>query len=442
MNLRELYLRKKFWLNDFMHGGLMWKAFKEICYINNNAIEEGKLLRDKRLREILSFAKSHTAFYSRVKGDSLSDFPVINKQMILANREDFLVPENEIPGQVGKLHVQSTSGSSGIPFSLPQDTLCRIRRVAMIKYGNELIGFHSFARMMHLRSFKHYWGGAKKGTEFNKKLNIIYADNSDLTLSKIQDLCNIINRDKVKFVRGYMTTLESIAQFALDHNISFPLHPTFISVGEMLSERLRQNIIKLQCSIISQYGNEENGIFGQTELNGEGSTMRLNLANCYMEILKFDKDEPVEKGELGRIVVTDLTNYAMPMIRYDIGDVATIGEVKNGVMLSIEKLSGRKTDMISRTDGSLFDLYNSLPADINNSDKIKQYQFIQKGRKTYLMKLNVASDEVKEQTHHFTDLLKEVLGQDAEIIIEYVDEIPVLSSGKRKVVINEWKDNK
>ncbi len=77
----------------------------------------------------------------------------------------------------------------------------------------------------------------------------------------------------------------------------------------------------------------------------------LNRANCYIEVLKFDSDEQVAPGELGRIVVTDFTNYAMPMIRYDIGDVATIGETHNGILLSLDNLSGRKTDMIFKTNG-------------------------------------------------------------------------------------------
>lgn len=39
MDLKALYLRKKFWINDFFHGGKMWSAFKEINYINNNIVE-------------------------------------------------------------------------------------------------------------------------------------------------------------------------------------------------------------------------------------------------------------------------------------------------------------------------------------------------------------------------------------------------------------------
>lgn len=45
MDLKALYLRKKFWINDFFHGGKMWSAFKEINYINNNIVEGEKYAR-------------------------------------------------------------------------------------------------------------------------------------------------------------------------------------------------------------------------------------------------------------------------------------------------------------------------------------------------------------------------------------------------------------
>lgn len=440
MDLKALYLRKKFWINDFFHGGKMWSAFKEINYINNNIVE-GEKIRQSHLQDILNFAKENVPFYKNIKGCSLADFPVINKQMILADRDAFLTPEELIPGQKGKLHIQTTSGSSGIPFALPQDTNCRIRRIALIKYGNELVGFHSFERMMHLRSFEHYWKDKKGGMVFNKDLNIVYANNANLNDEMVANICHVINEHKIKLIRGYMTTLDIITRYAIANGIDFPLHPVFISVGEPLNEALRLRVSQqLSCIIISQYGNEENGIFGQTTPNGKGTTMQLNLANCYMEILKFDSDEPVADGELGRIVVTDLTNYAMPMIRYDIGDVAMVGEKKSGIMVSIDNLGGRKTDLIIRTDGTQVDFFNSVSPDLYLNEGISQYQFIQKGEKEYLLKLNLKDESLKAMTDRFAGYVKKVVGEDANCKVEYVSEIPVLSSGKRKVVINEWKN--
>ena len=151
MSLITYIKRKNFWINDFLHGGKMWKHFKEIMFIINNP-EEGEEIRKRKLSEILEFACVNTKFYSKVKSIKLSDFPVINKQIVLDNYNDFVVPVEKIPGQVGEVHVQSTSGSTGTPFKVFQDTECRIRRIATIKAENELVGFHSYDLLMHFRA--------------------------------------------------------------------------------------------------------------------------------------------------------------------------------------------------------------------------------------------------------------------------------------------------
>lgn len=439
MGIRAYCLRKSFWLKDFLQGSPMWKNFKDILYISNNpnATKE----REKRahyLKSIIEFAKANTVFYGEVKGDKLTDFPVINKQIILRRYDDFLVHEDKIPGQKGKLHVQKTSGSTGTPFAVPQDTSCRIRRIATIKVENEKIGFHSFEPMMHLRAVKHYWND-KGDLFYNRKLNILYADNSNLTNEKIENILSAINRYRIKVVRGYMTTLDTITRYAVEHSISLQSRPTFISVGELLLESLRLRIVKeLGCHVVSQYGNEENGIFGQSAIDAPGDIIYLNRANCYIEILKLDRDEPASEGELGRVVVTDFTNHALPMIRYDIGDVAKIGDVVHGELVSITSLSGRKTDLIYTTSGKIIDMFNSISSEIYNNPQILQWQFVQEGKFEYVLRLCLKEACAKSNEKEWRESLKLLLGDDAVIRIEYVNEMPVLSSGKRKIIIQNY----
>lgn len=439
MELTATLKRKKFWINDFLHGGGLWSDFKEIRYIYENP-EKGELIRKKRLYEIIDFAKQNVPFYQKWNGklESLGDFPVVNKQIYLQHYNDFLTPKERIPGQKGELHIQRTSGSTGTPFEVPQDTRCRTRRVATIKYGNELVGFHSFEPMVHLRSLKQYYTG--NPSVINKNLNITYADNSNLNDKKIKDIIDVINSTKAKVVRGYTTPIDIICSYAISHGLTLTSHPTFITGGEGLMESLRLKIIDgLHCNVISQYANEENGVIGQTVLNGKGTTMILNRASCFVEILKFDSDKPATAGELGRVVVTDFSNYAFPMIRYDIGDVASMGEVRNGILMSIDNLVGRKSDLVYDTNGKIVDMANSIPPEIHNNLKIQQWQFIQEGEKEYTLRLVSADADVRQNPVHFEHLMQELLGQDAIVHIEYPDELPVLSSGKRKIVICKLK---
>lgn len=435
MSIKPVLLRKKYWIEDFFHGSWMWKSYKDIYYLQHNP--EGKGRRDFYLSEILSFAKANTVFYGKVTGDQLNDFPVIDKKLILDNYNDFLVPRNKIPGQKGEVHIQKTSGSTGIPFQVYQDTRCRMRRIATIKFENEKIGFHSFEPMMHLRAVKHYWGD-KKPITYDPKLNIVYADNANLTEDRIREIIHAINRYKVKVVRGYMTTLDIITKYAVENNMQFLYHPTFISVGELLLESLRFRLInELNCKIVSQYANEENGVFGQTEVNGGGSTINLNRANCIVEILKLESDEPVGENELGRIVVTDFTNYAMPLIRYDIGDIAMIGKMEDGEISVLKNLSGRKTDLIYTTAGKPIDFFNSVSPDIYNNPDIEQWQFIQESATLYTLKICKKPGSDISDNMLATEI-KKIVGDNATIHIEVANQIPVMNSGKRKVVVQKF----
>lgn len=439
MSFSTYIKRKWFWTNDFFSGSLMWRHYKEIMFIIQNP-KESEALRQRKLADMISFAKANTDFYAMVKGNALSDFPVINKQVVLDNYEGFVVSAEKIPGQKGKVHVQSTSGSTGTPFKVFQDTECRCRRIATIKACNELVGFHSFDLLMHFRALRHHYEFCDD-ILWNKDFNIIYVDNANLNDTKIQNIIKTINDNKVRFIRGYVTTMDTVTRYAVDHSISFKHHPLFIAGGEMLTEQLKDRIVKdLNCSVISQYANEENGVFGQSSINGNPTTMYLNRANCYIEILKMESDEPVEKGELGRIVVTDFTNHAMPLIRYDIGDLAKIGEVsEDGVLLSIESLAGRKTDMIIKTNGDTIDFYNSISNEVSYSPAISQWQFIQEGKYVYTLNLCLKDLSLKDEKEHFIKLVKDVVGNDAVVTVNFLDDIPVLNSGKRKLVVQNYQ---
>lgn len=393
----------------------------------------------ERLKGILAFAKCHVKFYADIKGDRLCDFPVVNKQIMIDHYADFLVDEEHIPGQCGPVHVQKTSGSTGVPFETRQDTVCRVRRIELIKAANESIGFHNGDPLMHLRAVKHYWS-FEGDMLWRDDLNILYVDNGNLTDAKVARIADALAAYKIRAVRGYMTTLDTMTRYMVEHEIKPKQKLIFISVGELLQEPLRKRVVEdLGCEIVSQYGNEECGVFGQSKINGSGNEIDLYRTNCLIEILKLDSNNPVGDDELGRIVVTDYTNCAMPLIRYDVGDLAMVGSrLANGEVASIRNLAGRKTDLIIRTDGTSFDLWNSISPEIYNNPMVRQWRFIQTGAKCYRLILSGNGNALVAYKDHFIELMRAILGADAEVLVEFVDDIPVLSSGKRKVIINEY----
>lgn len=419
-----------------LKGGNLLRAYLDVK-LTASPSEKGMRRRLQLLDHILDFAKHNIDYYKNKPVYSLDTFPVIDKSIILADKQAFLTPINKIPGQKGPLHIQKTSGSTGTPFCTPQDTLCRLRRVATIKYENDLIGFRSCDPLIHVRSGSHYWSGF--ADRYDSKSNIFYFDNSRLDENRIKKFIETIDKRRINFIRAYMTSIDLITRYAVDNKVHFNSHPFFISVGELMPETLRRRVTsELGCHIISQYGNEENGVLGSSIIDGVGSHIRLNRCSCLIEILKEDCNCPTSEGEAGRVVITDLSNHAMPLIRYDTGDIAIAGERDEaGFAISLSSLMGRRNDLIRDMDGNVIDLFNGMPECIYNNEDVKQYQFIQKNKSIYNLILNMASKKyINEQA--IIHELKSVLGEEAVINIEYTEEIPVLSSGKRKIVINEY----
>ena len=102
--------------------------------------------------------------------------------------------------------------------------------------------------------------------------------------------------------------------------------------------------------------------------------------------------------------------------------------------LYLRELYGRRYDQVFDTKGrvvSPFVFYNGLSTD----QSIRQYQFIQTGEKDYVLEMNADPDPDKER--ELIAYIRQYFGEDAQVAIEYVAEIPVLSSGKRKNIVNK-----
>ena len=181
------------------------------------------------------------------------------------------------------------------------------------------------------------------------------------------------------------------------------------------------------------YSNEENGIMGLQNEDNEG--YHIDTETYYYEILKMDSDEPAEPGELGRIVITDLFNYAFPIIRYDNGDTAVaVRKEKNGrFKLCLSVLYGRRSDLIYDCDGKAVTPY-IITNNLWDIEGVKQYRFIQEDVKDYTIWLN--GDQEKMDQEEILRRIRPYLGEEAHIKVEIVDEIPVLASGKRKYIEN------
>jgi phenylacetate-CoA ligase len=436
MKIFENIRSSAFWTFDFLFGGKIKRNYNEIKFLFLNSQDpKAREIKNKYLDNLLRYATKTTPFYFNYKDYlTLNDFPVINKYIIRSDYSSFrpkVIPTGK------KMYSVTTSGSTGTPFTVFHDKKKRLRHIADNIFFNELANSKLGSRLYYFR----VWHKMVKKTKVLSLLqNLVTLDSGKLDTESIENnFLNKIKSDKsTKSVLAYASTLEAFARH-LRKNYKFPIETkikSIISQSETLSNEAKVDLeYYLSSKVVSRYSNMENGFIGQQCSSGNGE-YHLNEASYFIEILDMNLDVPVESGEMGRIVVTDLFNYGMPLIRYDTGDIGTVKEIasceiKNRVLAKIE---GRRTDFIFDTKGNLLS-----PHVITNTMwkyvEILQFQFIQEAKKKYIMILNKGNVPFHEEADLIKDI-KSFLGDDAEITIRYVEEIPLLQSGKRKKIIN------
>ena len=442
MDFHAIYLRNKFWLTDYLKGSPIGRPYREVEFLQEHSYDEGKPIREAALHRLIDYARRHTSFYKNVKGYDLKDFPIMNKSSLIEHYEDIRVKEPEIPGQVGTVHIQTTSGSTGTPFKIPQDTRKRMRRIAELKYFGAIAGFKTHDKLIHLRTWNKW---QQKTASQIKSENIIPFDIASMGDDDLKRLCELIVSSKAVCLRGYASSLGRLAQYADGKGYDFSHLRLAIAGAESLQDDVRALFKRvMKADIQSQYANEECGILAQERVPTKetDNPMYWNFASYFFEVLKFDSDEPVEYGELGRIVITDLYNYAFPLIRYDNGDTAVLlppDEYSHGYPV-LGKLFGRRFDLTYTTDNRAISplTYGRI---LKHYESIVQWQVVQETKTDFVLKLVMRRED--KTVEKLPSQFKKFLGTDANVILGYVHDIPVLASGKRKPVVNNWKnDNK
>ena len=129
----------------------------------------------------------------------------------------------------------------------------------------------------------------------------------------------------------------------------------------------------------------------------------------------------------------------MPLIRYDTGDMAYLSRpAECGLDIPVfPVVEGRQVDFIYNTSGDLLSPHTITNTMWKYSHLIRQFQFVQNGPKEYEIKINPFTDKFEREDTLVADL-RYYVGQEASITISVVNEIPVLASGKRRKIVNNY----
>lgn len=436
MNLLEHMRNSAFWLIDSIKGKKVKNALKLLNECENGQWDEKKIKKyqKEQINKLLKHAKNTVPFYKNQEDMNLKKWPVVNKNILRENADNTLSNKYE----KDKLIEMSTSGSTGTPFASLQDIDKKKHVNAETLFYNGKVGYLIGKRIIYLRSIV---SEVQKSKIQQFAQNIYLLDCNDLSEAGIKEKLKFIvkySKNCGAMLMGYASTFTAFQKYFDKYGFDDVKDANvygIVSGSEMLYDETRKTIEKaFECKCVSRYANEENGFLGQDD--DCNNIFYMNRANYYIEILKFDKDIPANENEVGRIVVTDLYNYAMPMIRYDTGDVGAYitKEYKGKIRKAIGAFGGRIVDTVKGYDGKIIS-----PHAITNLmwkyKNVKQFQFIQKLQGVYEIVLNANPNDINE--HKLIEDYKDIFGNKSVISIKYCDDIPVLLSGKRRYIINE-----
>lgn len=416
MNSRSLV----FWGLDMLRGGKVRKALSQV---------EKDMKREhnnqEKLREILQYAIDNVPYYGSFQRAEIKEFPVMNKKKYLERYDDFLSKEHK--GQ--DLYTYYTSGSSGTPFSGVQDKEKRIKHTADLLYFHGKCGWKLGEKYIFLRA----WVSSYNSSYIqNIKNNVIPLNVLELNEQMLANIVHMLRTQPIKMILGYGSALNRLADYLEKKDIYCKGLHTVISDSDIL---LREKRIILQqrlgCKIVDRYSNEEHGLIAFSY--DVGMPYQVNHSSYFVEILKMNSDEYVDKGELGRVVVTDLYNRAMPLIRYELGDLAISDDDDRCGVYTIRGLQGRLADMLVQKNG-----VEISAATINNYMEhmtgIERYQLIQKDIGSFV--LYVIDPENKYTDDQYYDALLPCIESESELKVVRTNHIETEKTGKFQTFVS------
>jgi phenylacetate-CoA ligase len=360
---------------------------------------------------------------------TLSSQPIMSKKDIIECTAG--VPQE-------KIHSWAyTGGSYGEPLKVPYSLKRNFIRTATFKYFNELGGYQIGDSFALIR--------AKDKSKLLKVLrNELIVIPTDISRNALHSILDQLVMNKVKVLIGYPTVMFELAKVISDNSeIKKQLKITnLISASEMLDWGKREFIYEaFGCPFIDRYSNEEVGLIAQQ--NEFGKDYFVNKYGVYVEIVDPVTKQSTPSGEIGKILVTDVTNDLVPIIRYDTGDLAVAGEYSGQRVVSLKRIIGREVEKLLNTSGnpiSSLALGPQIYKPLSRDHALVQFQLVQTKSTEYIFKVKGEKNCVRDSTIlEIKTNLQGVLGIDADIKIEFVDDIPPQASGKRPVYKYEVK---
>lgn len=262
-----------------------------------------------------------------------------------------------------------------------------------------------------------------------------YIDTMMMSDKTMSNFAQRINKLENYIVYGHAHSIYLLANYLGNNLITVSKPRGIVTTSMMLMDNERKTIEEtFGCKVTNRYGCEEVGLISSEceEHNG----MHINTDNLFVELIKADGTNATH-GEQGKIILTDLTNYGMPFIRYEVGDMGVsscrLCPCVRGLPL-MEKVVGRTADFLIRKDGSMVAGVSLIERFLTKIPGIKQMQIIQNEKGVLDFRIVLNNGTMEEVSKSLDKEFRSIF-PGSGYRMNFVNKIPQEKSGKYRFSI-------
>ncbi len=409
-------------------------SFILIRLLHNEWLEPTKLrdLQNKKLRALIEHSYRNVPYYHSLlkkAGISPNDIKTVDdlSKIPISRKDDIRKATLEITAKnvdLNKCHIHSTSGTTGIPISIPWE-----KRTEMIQPLTHIRWLRACGNKISNRILQLKEAGFLPTNLPIQRIGIYKVKNIS-SLEYLQKQIEETRKFKPNVLMGFPSAIRLLAEETRERGINDIIPSLVFTGGEVLdgyTRKLTKYIFGAET--FDHYGCNEAGDISYECRQREGYHIVSDL--ILVEIMR--DDDVASVGEEGEITLTNLYNYAGPVIRYNIEDVGLFLEHRCscGRSFPLMKITGgRKSDIIKLPDGRIISTL-TLNVTLAEISGLKQYQIIQDRKDLFLVKVLKDNRFTDRTIWEIKQRLRDILG-DVEINVLVVDEIPREKSGKFK----------
>ena len=361
--------------------------------------------------------------------EDFARLPLLQKED-LRQRVDDLISEGYFRE---RMFHKRTGGSTGVPVHVWWDHPSHVFKRAIVRRHDSWAGMRPGDKVAAL------WGDTDKSYPLKERIykalceRTIYLDTLQMDDAYMADFVERVRSFRPRIMMGHAHSLYFLTRFLVEQGIDDIRFEGIISTAETLVPAERAEIEAYFGPVLfDRYGCEEVSLIASECEAHDG--LHTSAEGLYVEVLGGDAQTP------GKIVVTDLINRGMPIIRYEVGDLATSlsGTCACGRGLSrLGRVFGRSTDILYAPDGRRISGVSILDTFVIHIPGVKQAQIIQDRLDHVQLRVVRASGFDDDSVSLIGSTIAKIFGPEMTHDLEFVEAIEPTRRGKFQFTICE-----